>query len=125
MYRDTAYMTNTEQGAENMEQGYNGWSNRETWALALHLSNDAGWDAEACEAADDFVADDDELSADYRMARWIEEVWAESVWAMAFNGADSSDFCGMVVQDIGSLWRVDFREIASGYVSDARERVSA
>ena len=35
------------------DEKYNGWTNRETWAVALHINNDQGWQESVFEALRD------------------------------------------------------------------------
>lgn len=128
------------------EETYNGWSNRETWAVKLHLDNTESSHLWLMHAARSTRA----------MAEQIEQV-KSGVWskeqAEVFNLADKlkeaveltferalnpSDvrrgeffdrFCGEAVDlidprdvlrmigDVGSLWRVDWREIARNVLS--------
>lgn len=56
------------------DKTYNGWTNYETWNVALWIDNDEGsshyWDEKAAEAIDDAEGDKDESTGN--LARWIE-----------------------------------------------------
>ena len=106
----------------NNEERYNGWSNRETWAVALHINNDQGWQEGVLEA----------LRATYDEAKgWslraaadvihenVEEVLDGLYAAATDNDNDKarSDYT-MIREDIGSLWRVDWTELGAAFLSD-------
>jgi len=86
------------------EETYNGWSNRETWAFKLHIDNNEGdynhWQ-ERTREAEDIAALADEMKE-----------WAEEIWGLVIDGSDASKEARLLVDDVGSLWRVDFYEIA-------------
>lgn len=42
---------------------YNGWTNRETWAVALHVNNDQGWQESVHESVRDVLAEQDPQDA--------------------------------------------------------------
>ncbi|WP_217913099.1 DUF7249 family protein [Miltoncostaea marina] len=85
---------------------YNGWTNRETWAVALHLSNDEGM-YEAARAVLGSVASE-------RAAADTLEDWTRSLFEE--RGADARTLLLMAL-DIGSLWRVNWREVAASLVN--------
>lgn len=83
------------------DETYNGWPNRETWALMLHLWNDAGllsW-------AEEFARDHVEGSGAVRpyalgedIIEAIEVLWEE------FEGAE---WVRLMRSDVGSVWRIN------------------
>ena len=77
------------------EEGYNGWTNRETWATALHINNDQGFGWRTLGGID--------------ILRQIFYPILESPPTKALLG---------MFHDIGSLWRVDWEEIASNFLSE-------
>jgi hypothetical protein len=105
-----------------METDYNGWTNRETWATKLHLDNDRALY---------------ELSQDYAKTAWKEHAtdgdgqFATSVNCLADtlenwitedlitleNLAGNQGLFNMLT-DIGSLYRVNWREIAENMIDD-------
>lgn len=106
-----------------MSDEYNGWTNRETWAIQLHLSNNQGDYEEMSEYAREC------LSAEYpvgAMADRIED-WTEEVFQSVTHPEDGepSEAARMLVSDVGSYWRADFREIASHWIDEARESVAS
>lgn len=73
--------------APKRSEEYNGWTNRETWACALHLSN----------------------------TEWL--------YGLALAYARQDEWGGalaewVMVGDVGSLWRVDWKAVRDGLVED-------
>lgn len=105
------------------EQGFQGWTNRETWATALHIDNDQG----LLEIALDYARterkehQEDGTDAVYYLAETLEG-WFDDI---------SGDFTELslnaynMLRDIGSLYRVNWRELAEHYLDQAREGVTA
>jgi len=96
---------------------YNGWSNRETWAANLHLSNDETLYTEARE-----VAGQDEHGD--ALQEWIDKL-ADEVFDTSsskpftdFGNAQMSDEVKMMIREIGSLWRVNWRELRASLTEE-------
>lgn len=107
------------------DETYNGWSNRETWAIQLHLSNNEGDYVRACEAAAEFVSTSDgrDRQINY-MADFIKD-WTEEVFSSVINadqpGMYPNEASRLFVSDVGSWWRADFHEIAEHWIDEASE----
>lgn len=94
-----------------MTEEYNGWTNRETWATALHINNDEG----LYKTVQDWAVSN------------LEEQESEAVTVLAESIEDfvtellDSDWDGVksMRYDIGSLWRVNWREIANSFILGA------
>jgi hypothetical protein len=94
-----------------MCEEYNGWTNRETWATALHINNDEG----LYKTVQDWAVSN------------LEEQESEAVTVLAESIEDfvtellDSDWDGVksMRYDIGSLWRVNWREIANSFILGA------
>jgi hypothetical protein len=86
------------------EETYNGWSNRETWVFKLHIDNNEG----------DYNYWQDKARKSQGLAALADELkeWAEEVWDTVLNSDNASHEAKMMVSDVGSLWRVDFHDIA-------------
>ena len=117
-----------------MCEEYNGWKNRETWAAALHLSNDEGLYLMCEEMAEQAVADAAAYSdpieqrATWLMADALRDKWSE--WKEDVIDAASGQGCpvpglALMVGDVGSSYRVEWEDIAADYVSAALEEVGA
>ena len=120
---------------------YNGWTNRETWAIQLHLSNNEGDYNAMREQAEELVKDsgdsddpDSGRSAVGLMADYIKER-TEEVFESVTN-PEQVDMFGsaltlttpearMFVADVGSWWRADFYEIAEHWIDEARESLAS
>lgn len=90
----------THYGRENMPEEYNGWTNRETWAAHLWITNDQGTDLEArrvVRAIEGYRAED-------TLAEWLDD--------MLFGEYPIADRDNWL-RDIGSLWRINWREIVA------------
>ena len=112
-----------------MDDTYNGWSNMETWAIQLHLSNNEGDYRAMCERAEEIVAEvgvSEWGTATNRMADYIKD-WTEGVFDSVVNPEDGSptEEARLFVADVGSWWRADFYEIAEHWIDAALEAVSA
>jgi hypothetical protein len=98
--------------------GYNGWSNRETWATALHINNDQGLYETARDytitAVEHHPATEDgsgQSEAIYCLADTLENFVTELL-DTDWDGVKSMRY------DIGSLYRVDWQEIADSFISE-------
>jgi hypothetical protein len=106
-------------------QEYQGWSNRETWAAALWIGNDQVLH----EIARDYASitlqngeDSDGLNSYYlgeTLKNWIEED------LLTLENISGNRDLWLMLTDIGSLYRVNWREIAEGYLSELKEEASA
>ena len=117
-----------------MTETYNGWTNRETWAIQLHLSNNEGDYLEMKEHAEELVKeqtedDDSGPSAVWRMAEYIED-WVREVYDSVLHQDECDDGViwsrkeeRMLISDVGSFWRADFQEIATHWIDEALESV--
>lgn len=110
---------------------YNGWTNYETWGVALLLDNDEGTYREAREAAERFKEEAPdhrnvpgiwtaEEAAKFEMADWLKD-YTETLCGI---GADSEDLGipepSMMAQQLlgGALSDVNWDEIAGHYITE-------
>lgn len=99
-----------------MSETYNGWTNRETWAFALHLNNDYGLYLWAHDLVRDFIENHDGAAFHQigeRLIESVEEMWSE--------GIISPENERMMRDDIGSMWRIDAYSIGESFGTDAIE----
>ena len=97
------------------ETQYNGWTNRETWATNLHIDNDEGLSEQMTEKIRELIEDhkDDTDEITYALSMWTEN-WITNLVSPEF-GCEMSKGAEMIREDIGSLWRVNWREIAKSH----------
>ena len=101
-----------------MCETFNGWTNRETWATKLHLDNDQWLNECAYEYVREEIAGHDkgeEINA-YHLGQTLKN-WIEEDLLTLENIAGNRGLW-LMLSDIGSLYRVDWREIAQAYLDD-------
>ena len=86
---------------------YNGWSNRETWATKLWLDNDRG----LYEQVREMASQHDTVLG---LADGIEELFDE-LWG---DGTELAHDTYTMFRDIGSIYRVDWHEIAQSIMAE-------
>ena len=106
-----------------IDETYNGWTNRETWAAALHIDNDEvfhNWRNMLCRDALVLAA----KPSDYPMSARVElgqslRSWCEDMLNTVFHTPDeTTKEMRMMACDVGSLWRVNWDEIAKNWLED-------
>ncbi len=95
----------------NNSEEYNGWSNRETWAAALHIDNDEGSYTYAREIAKEYPNKYQFADA---LRRWVEDM----IEAVYHEPSEACEWARLAAKDIGSLDRVDWQEIADGILDE-------
>lgn len=95
------------------EQGYNGWTNYETWAVALWIDNEQSTQEWALELAREAKGNDHER---YELAQGLKSELEEAM----------PDLGGSVWSDLlGAAWsEVDWYEIADHYLQQVEEEAS-
>jgi hypothetical protein len=109
------------------DETYEGWANRETWAVALHINNDQGMQERVRELVTDL---DDEIGEALivkhgaanvpEYARRAGDVVKDYVEDL-FDGEYVSDSLIPMMRDIGSLWRVDWTELGAAFLADVTQ----
>ena len=98
-----------------MEMDYNGWSNRETWATNLWITNEYSLAKDFEIFWSELHQEDDEMlettpAMVRQFADYIEETIEE---LLSFENMTRSTYS--MLTDIGSLYRVNWYEIAKTY----------
>jgi hypothetical protein len=119
-----------------MSEEYNGWSNRETWATALHINNDQGLLETALDYArtawqehtsigEDSVSwgkiAENESEARYCLADTLENWITEDL--LTLENLTKNQGLFSMLSDIGSLYRVNWSEIANSLIDDNQEEM--
>lgn len=106
-------------------QDYNGWTNRETWATMLHIDNDQWLQETALNYAREEVQGHDkgEEINPYHLGETIKN-WIEEELLTLENVSEIHGLW-LMLTDIGSLYRVNYREIAEALLSYVKEEVTA
>ena len=96
-----------------MTEKYEGWANRETWCVKLHWDNNEGDYNYLTNEAKRFKT---KGKTDYEFANFLED-YAKQVYDSVIEG-NATPEGKLFLEDVGSLWRVDWEEIAQGYYND-------
>jgi len=99
-----------------MSEDYNGWSNRETWAVALHINNDEGFLETVKEIVNkktEFEIEKDDALRDY-----IDDIIED--YYEALEDGDINKEVQFLIRDVGSLWRVNWTELVKSF-QDVKE----
>jgi hypothetical protein len=104
-----------------MTTEYNGWTNRETWATMLHINNDQYMQETAEDYAKTALEEHPESGAVHCLEETLEEWITNLLDFRAYReeyGSEMSDGLQSMRDDIGSLYRVNWREISESLLSD-------
>jgi hypothetical protein len=108
-------------------EDYNGWTNRETWATALHFDNDEGTYrirldlmAQAREMAEERDTEilTEEQSTRFYLADLLKDFVEDEAERVTHDPENASEWGRMMLSDVGSVWRVEWDEIARNYLSE-------
>lgn len=107
---------------KRMSDNYNGWHNRETWATMLHIDNDRVLLETAMDYARTTIEshkDEEKWDAIYCLEESLM-VWITEDLLTRENIAGNEGLW-MMLSDIGSLYRVNFGEIAEALIDRVKE----
>lgn len=94
-----------------MCEEYKGWINRETWAVALHLSNDEG----LYNYCTDLMAGPATFG---RKCEDLREFVEDQVEAVFYDHKNADGWARMMASDVGSFYRVDWRAVGASFMED-------
>jgi hypothetical protein len=97
-----------------MCEEFSGWTNRETWAVALYLGNDQGFCDEIRSLTREAIDNEPSNEAAYRLADSVKE-WVNDLFE--FDNVSTNEQLFNMLYDIGSLYRVNWRELAQTYIN--------
>ena len=108
-----------------MSENYNGWKNRETWAVKLHLDNDQGLYDEYHEIFKQICKEHKLGTRRWRYAdalqEWVGDMLSAFYWKEC--GGEMPEWAIYMQDDVGSLWRVNWDEIAHSIVRDIEDEI--
>lgn len=97
-----------------MCEEYNGWTNRETWAVNLWIDNERGLYDLVQDYAKTSLEEHQESGASNCLAESIENLFDE-----IFEDVENMTNAGLnMLKDIGSLYRVNWKEIAGNIITE-------
>jgi hypothetical protein len=101
------------------DESYMGYANRETWVVSLWLSSDEGF----YERVQELVTDvrkrfDDYEDQKYDLREMLESYWLELTDPDNWEAEAYVNAILPMVQDVGSVWRVDWTELALNELSE-------
>ena len=88
---------------------YNGWTNRETWATVMHLSNDEG----LYDSCLELVEGKSKWSGGDAIEGWVNDRVAEFLYD---SDGIPADWVRLLIDDVGSFWRVDWQAVADSFI---------
>ena len=94
-----------------MSEDFNGWTNKETWATALHFDNNG----ELYEIKNRSLKALSHLESGQKIFI-LDTILKETIENCSHKVSILKNYD--IVMDIGSLWRVNWREIASHLVTE-------
>jgi hypothetical protein len=116
--REDAELPAPVEGDKMSTEEYNGWTNRETWAVALHLNNDAGLQTLAQEIVNNaYEADQRIWEAATALQNSVESLLDPEEYRNKYGGERSRGL-ELMAEDCGSLWRVNWDEIVTNMLED-------
>jgi hypothetical protein len=100
---------------------YNGYTNRETWTLALNIDNDDSLSYVVIEAVKQIMVQHTSNQV-YFVIKYLEN-FVDQLQEWRFDEASGNINQGLVsiLDDIGSTWRIDYNELAHKYIQEYKE----
>ena len=101
---------------EGSRDEYNGWKNKETWATALHLSNDEGLYNMCLE----LVEGKKRWPAGDAIEEWVTEQVERVLYPSdgVEDDPNYTEWIRLMIADVGSWWRVDWADVADSFLEE-------
>lgn len=103
------------------DETYEGWTNRETWAVALWINNEQGLQEQTLDTLRDYFRDIGTEDKDSRAGEIVQEIIDELFDPDTYDGKVPAGVVTMM-RDIGSLWRVNWDELGASFLADLAEQ---
>jgi hypothetical protein len=106
------------------EQGFQGWTNRETWCANLWIENEQGLSEIVADYARQELEghDEGEEINPYHLGEVIRDFIENQV--LTYSEVKGSEQVFTMLTDIGSLYRVKWEEMAKYYLDVVRENTA-
>ena len=101
-----------------MTETYNGWTNRETWAVNVWVSNLEYLQDDCAEFLRGLSEDDTDYDIETKTRDWFESI-LDVLREDAQLNKTSFDLYDNIRREIGSLWRVNWRELGQMWLDDS------
>ena len=95
---------------------YNGWTNRETWAVNLHLTNDEGLYNEVNELLKQKYEYNHQR--DDALREFVENIFHDLQEGAYDHNKKLKEMTFSMLMDVGSLWRVNWCEIVDSFLEE-------
>lgn len=100
-----------------MCEEHNGWVNRETWAMALHLSNDE-WFYETINLLIESLDNPTPVGAGEAIRQWVEEFQDRLFFPEPGDNPTPRKEWFNLFHDVGSVYRVDWTDVAKSFMEE-------
>ena len=99
------------------DEKYNGWSNRETWALMLHINNDQGLYEEFRELAREYGKESPRPAVQDAVRQRVENLLDPDEFREQYD-ADQTPEVARMAYEVGSVWRVNWSEVVDALTEE-------
>jgi len=105
-----------------MCDNFQGWTNRETWAASLWIENEQGLSQIVGDYALQEIKEEGENANAYNLGEVIRDFIENQV--LTYSEVRGDEQVYNMLTDIGSLYRVNWRELAVYYIDVMRENTA-
>lgn len=108
------------------DETYEGWSNRETWAYALWIGNDEGMYNYIQDAGKQLLEQSASKAEFTQLMSQTLKDYLEELQDQILEGIYEGQCCDkqlvLMMDDIGSKWRISYQEIAESEFADEMKK---